>query len=360
MLSTDPRWDKLAQILVGHSTAVASGDKVLIGMSEVETLPLVRAVHARAVRAGGHVQVIFNSAYLEADLLRDGSLEQAARVPDLEALGMDWADVYIGLRGSRSPAEFNGVVPDRFVARRRAVGELSAMRTRSTRWVIVRVPGEALAQSADMSLAQAIEFFFAATLRPWAREGQRYMRLAELFQTASTVSIEASDTQLTFSTAGRRYVVGDGHINMPDGEIYTAPVDTSAEGYITFNVPTNYWGARVDGVRLDFVAGKVVRAQAATNTDVLQRVLAIDAGAARIGEFGVGTNTGIPRFFSDILFDEKMAGTVHLALGRAYAECGGVNKSAVHWDLVKDLRHDGRILLDGRTVFSRGRWLVKW
>lgn len=357
MLSTDPRWDQLAEILVSHSTMVGSGDKVLIGMGEAETLPLVRAVHACVVRAGGYPEVIFTSAYLEGDLLRYGSEEQAAQLPRLQAYAMEWADVYIGLRGSRSSSELTGVDAARFAAHRRAGGQLSALRTRLTRWVVVRVPGEPLAQEAGMKLDDAMAFFFASTLRPWAEEGQRDARLAAMFQQATTVAIEAPGTDLTFSTSGRRYVVSDGHINMPDGEVYTAPVDTSAQGHITFEVPANFWGERVEGIHLEFKNGQVVNASAETNDEVLQRVLAIDEGARRIGEFGVGTNPGIPQFFGDILYDEKMAGTVHIALGRAYAECGGTNDSAVHWDLVKDLRSEGRILLDGNVVFENGQWL---
>ena len=360
MLSVDPRWDELAEILVTHSTAVRSGDKVLIGMTEVETMPLVRAVNAHAIRAGGHPQVVFTSAYLEGDLLRLGSDQQTSRVPDLEAHGMEWADVYIGLRGSRSPFELSGADPARFVARRQAVGKVSSMRTRLTRWVVARIPSEALAQQAGMTYADAMEFFFASTLRPWSQDATRYARLAALFEDATAVSIESKDTDLTFSTTGRRYVVGDGHINMPDGEIYTAPTDTSAVGHIAFDAPANFWGAQVDGIALEFDKGTVVNARARNNGEILERVLSIDAGAKRIGEFGVGTNPAIPRFFGDILYDEKMAGTVHIALGRAYAECGGTNESAVHWDLVKDLRSDGQIRLDGKVVFRNGRWLVEW
>jgi aminopeptidase len=172
------------------------------------------------------------------------------------------------------------------------------------------------------------------------------------------VRIVGCDTDLTFSTAGRAYVIGDGHINMPDGEVYTAPVDDSAEGVIAFEYPGFYAGREIGGIRLELRAGKVVAATADTEEELLQQILAMDDGARRIGEFGVGVNFGIDRIVGDILFDEKIGGTMHLALGRAYAECGGRNQSALHWDLIKDLRSEGVIELDGRPVLENGRFLT--
>ena len=179
-----------------------------------------------------------------------------------------------------------------------------------------------------------------------------------MFQAAARVRIVGRDTDLTFSTAGRAYVVGDGHINMPDGEVYTAPVDDSAEGVIAFEYPGVYAGRSIAGIRLEFRAGEVVSASAESGEEFLQQILAIDDGARRIGEFGVGVNEGIDRFVGDVLFDEKIGGTIHLALGRAYTECGGTNESALHWDLAKDLRSEGAIELDGQRVFENGRFLT--
>ncbi len=356
----DDRWDELAEILVDYSTEVRAGDKVLIAMGEVETLPLVRAVYGRAIQAGGHPQVVFSSAYLDRELLQRGSEEQIGRLPDLEARGIEWADVYIGLRGSRNPAELGSTDPPRYATYRRALGEISAMRTRGTRWVLVRVPSEPLAQQAGIGLDEVMRFFFEATLRDWQREGQRYAGLARIFERAQVVRIEAAGTDLEFSTRGRRYAIGDCFNDTATTEIYTAPEDTSAHGCITFELPASFGAARAEGVRLEFRDGRVVAASAQRNERLLRSVLETDAGSQRIGEFGVGTNDAIPCFFSDILYDEKMAGTVHIALGRAYAQCGGTNESAVHWDLVKDLRTDGLIRLDGRIVLEAGKWLLDW
>ncbi len=354
----DRRWSQLGEILVTYSTRTQAGDRLLIAMREPETFPLTIAVYEHAVRAGAFPQVQFTSAYLERALLRHGSDEAIARIPDLERSGMEWADVSISLRGARNPHEMAGIPTERLAAHKRAMGTISALRSEQTRWVLIRVPNESFAQAAGISLSAAMEFFFDATLRDWNQDSRRYRRIRDLFQTASRVRIVGRDTDLTFSTAGRTYIVGDGHINIPDGEVYTAPVEDSAEGVITFEYPGVYAGRTIDGIRLEFRAGAVVAATANIGEEFLQQILAIDDGARRIGEFGVGVNFGIDRFVGDILFDEKIGGTIHLALGRAYAECGGKNQSSLHWDLVKDLRSEAVIELDERPVLENGRFLL--
>lgn len=357
---TDPRWEQLADVLVNYSTRTRAGDKVLITMMEVETLPLVCAVYSQAVRVGAFPQVQFASAYLERELLLHGSDELIRRVPDLEIQGMEWADVYIGLRGARNPYELEGVPAERVKWHKAAMGTVSGLRTERTRWVLARVPNESLAQQAEMSLDEMTGFFFQATLKDWSAETRRYEALQQIFEAAGTVRIVGRNTDLSFSTAGRHYEIGDGRYNMPDGEIYTAPVDDSAEGHICFEFPGIYSGRKIEGIRLEFRNGRVWQATAASNQPLLHEILQTDEGAQRLGEFGVGTNSGITRYFNDILYDEKIGGTVHLALGRAYPECGGVNRSAVHWDIVKDLRTEGAIYLDNRKVFEDGSWLVEW
>ena len=354
---SDPRWKQLAEVLVNYSTAVREGEKVLITMMEETTFPLTRAVYAEVVKAGGLPQVEFQSVLLERDLMLYGSQKQLEWVPELNAYGMEWADAYIGLRGARNPFEFSGVRPEKITSHKRAMGTVSGMRNELTRWVLIRVPNESFAQQAEMSHEEMMEFFFGATLRDWGQEAEWYREVQEVFQAARQVRIVGQDTDLTFSTEGRIYEVADGHLNMPDGEIFTAPVDDSAEGHITFEFPGVYFGERVPGIRLEFRAGEVVKSRSEGNEELLHKLINMDAGASRIGEFGVGLNFGIDRFVSDILYDEKIGGTIHIALGRAYAECGGVNQSALHWDIVKDLRKEGEIYLDGVKVFENGKYL---
>ena len=353
----DPRWNQLGDILVNYSTRIQAGERLLITMMEADTLPLTVAVYEQAIKAGALPQIQFTSAYLERSLMTFGNADQIDWVPELERYGMEWADAYIGLRGARNPNEFAEVPADRLAAHKRAMGVVSGLRNEHTRWVLIRVPNESFAQQAGMSLQAMMDFFFSATLRDWAEEARRYAAIRDRFQAAATVRIVGEGTDLTLSTEGRTYAVGDGRINMPDGEIYTAPVDDSAEGVITFEFPGIYAGQTISGIQLEFRQGRVVNASAQSGEPFLKQILELDEGASRLGEFGVGVNFGIDRFVGDILYDEKIGGTIHLALGRAYPECGGVNQSALHWDIVKDLRQSGRIELDGQIVFENGTFL---
>lgn len=355
---TDRRWEQLAGILINYSTETQPGDRVLISMLEVETFPLARAVYAAAVRASAYPYVEFNSAFMERDLMLAGRMEQVEWVPEIMAQSItDWADVYLSLRGTRNPYEFAGIPAERFVAHRRVMGQISALRTEHTRWVIARVPNEAFAQQAGMSLDDALELFFNATIRDWPAQARWSRSIRDLFEGGETIHIVSDDTDLTFSTRGRTYLIGDGHINMPDGEVFTAPVEDSVEGHIRFDFPGVFFGQKVEGIRLELSGGQVVKATAERNEALLHDLLEMDDGARRLGEFGLGTNKDIQRFCADHFYDEKIGGTVHFALGRSYAACGGQNHSALHWDIVKDMRQGGVIYRDGQVVFEAGRYI---
>jgi aminopeptidase len=238
------------------------------------------------------------------------------------------------------------------------MGKISGMRNDQTRWVLVRVPNESLAQQAELSLDEIMAFFFKATLLDWSKEAKRYKEIQEVFQQSDQVRITGQGTDLTFSTQGRIYEVADGHLNMPDGEIFTSPLEDSVNGEISFEFPGIYAGKRIEGIRLEFSQGSLVNARARTNEDLLHSLLEMDEGASRVGEFGIGVNFGIDRFMSDILYDEKIGGTIHIAMGRAYSECGGTNQSALHWDIIKDLRQGGVVSLDGIIVIKDGMFLM--
>ncbi len=356
---TDKRWNQLAEILVNYSTGIKHGERALITMMEVETFPLARAVYAEAVKAGGLPYIEFQSAYLERDLMKLGSDDQINWVCEMQSLGMGWADVYIGLRGARNPSEFWDINRETLVAHKKIVGKISALRNEETRWVLVRVPNESFAQQAQTSVDEMMDFFFRATIKDWIVETERYKEIQRIYQAAHSVRITGDGTDLSFSTYGRVYELADGHYNMPDGEIFTSPVDDSAEGIITFEFPGVYAGSLIEGICLEFQEGKVVHASAKKNEALLIELINMDEGAQRIGEFGIGVNPGIDRFCYDILYDEKIGGTIHIALGRAYAECNGINQSALHWDIIKDLRYSGAIYLDGTKVYENGTYLVK-
>lgn len=357
MAVDDPRWTAVADLLVTWSTNVQPGERVLITMVEPETYALACAVHASVIAAGGIPHVEFQAARLERDLLALGSPAQAGRVPEMHRTAMAWADVSIALRGATAPDELEGASTESIAARRRAMGIVSALRTRTTRWVIVRVPGESLAAQAGMSLAALTSLFFEATLRDWEAEAREYRRAVERFDGAKEVRIVGRGTDLRLSIEGRKWMIEDGHVNIPGGEIYTSPVETSVEGQIAFEHAAVFAGRSIAGIKLRFEAGIVVDAHADSNEDLLADLLGIDAGSRRVGELGFGMNPAITELSGDSLLDEKVAGTVHVAIGRSYEECGGLNRSALHWDIVKDLRADGHVLVDGRPMFVGGRFV---
>jgi aminopeptidase len=354
----DPRFRKLGDLLVNYSVALKPGEKLMIAMGEIETYPLVLGVYEAAVKAGGFPQVQFLSEGLRHLLLRHGSAEQLSWVPEIEAHGMEWADAYLGLRGAADPHEHDDIPSERLSLNQKAMGKISAMRWEKTRWCLVRVPNAAFAQAAGTDEETVIEMFFNACLLDWPAESVKWKRWASLLDGSKTVRVTGRETDLNFSVEGRRWLAADGRINMPDGEIMTAPVETSVDGEIYFEHPGVLGGRSVRDIRLRWQRGRLVGASSSTNQDFLRSTLEADEGSSAVGEFAMGTNMALDRFCGDFLFDEKIGGTVHIALGRSYPECGGVNRSAIHWDIVKDTRRGGEVTVDGKTVLRDGRFLL--
>ena len=225
------------------------------------------------------------------------------------------------------------------------------------RWVGFDYPTNALAQEAEMSLEEYEDFVFNAVIVDWNKVSKDMDKLKKLYDEKKEVKIVDDDTDLTLSLAGRKGVKGDGSCNMPDGELFFAPIKESLNGHISFSFPAIYGGREVDGVRLEFKNGVIVKATAKKNEAFLKQMIATDDGSKYIGEFGIGYNYNINKFTRNILFDEKIGGTIHLAIGQAYEECGGGNKSAVHWDIIKDLRKTGKIFIDGKLVLNNGKYI---
>ena len=354
----DRRWKQLGEILVNYSTEVKPGERVLIAMVEPETLPLVHAVYEAVVKAGGFPQVQFLSETLRHSLLKYGNQEQLAWVPEIEAYGMEWADVYLGLRGAHNLHEHADIPAEALAANQAAMGKISTKRWQKTRWCLIRVPNAALAQEAETDLETMMEMFFAACLIDWEAASREWREMAKRLEGSRQVRIAGWETDLSFSVEGRKWLALDGKINMPDGEILTAPVNSTLDGQIAFEFPGVLGGRLMHDMRLRWKAGELVEAAASTNEDYLQSIVRSDPGASLLGEFAFGTNAEINRFSKDILLDEKIGGTIHIALGRAYPECGGDNESAIHWDIVKDLRQEGAVYVDGRMVLDAGKLLL--
>lgn len=354
----DKRWHQLADVLVGYSLEVKPGERVLIAMGEVETLPLVRTVYEAVVKAGAYAQVLFLSDYLNHSLLRHGTAEQIDWLPEVQVQGMEWADVYFDLRGTHNLYELADVPAETLTAHRKTLGRVSATRWEKTRWCVTRVPNELFAQQAETDVETMMDMFFAASLRDWEDEARKWYRIADILGQGKELRLVAKETDLRFSVEGRKWLVGDGRINMPDGEIFTAPVNETLNGVITFELPGVLGGRLVHDMRLEWQDGRLTSASAGENETFLRQVLAVDEGASLLGEFAFGTNYDVDRFCKDIFFDEKIGGTIHVALGRAYSTCGGTNQSAIHWDIIKDTRQEGIVYLDGQKVLENGRILI--
>jgi aminopeptidase len=291
-------------------------------------------------------------------MLKHGSLQQLDWVPEIEAYGMEWADVYLGLRGAHNLGIFWDIAADKLAALRRTMGNLSARRWDRTRWCLVRVPNAAFAYQAGLDEQTVTDMFFNACLQDWRSLSQQWRCWVDRLGQGKQMRVTGKETDLSFSLEGRTWVVLDGKLNMPDGEIATSPVETSVDGYIAFEFPGVLGGRLVNDIFLRWEKGTLLEARSSSNQDFLQAVVRTDPGASRIGEFAFGTNTEISHFCRDILLDEKIGGTVHIALGRAYPNSGGTNQSAIHWDIVKDLRQEGQVYLDGQLVFDKGRMLI--
>ena len=208
-----------------------------------------------------------------------------------------------------------------------------------------------------MSLREYEDFVYSAVLRDWEKEAEEMNRLRQAMNKTETVQIIGDKTDLTMAIRGRNAVISDGTHNLPGGEVFTAPLEDSVNGEVFFDLPAIRYGKEVTGIRLKFEKGEIVDYSATKNEDLLRAMINTDEGSRRLGELGIGTNRGINRFTKNILFDEKMAGTIHLAIGNAYKECGGTNQSAIHWDMIKTMK-PGKILLDGENIQENGKF--KW
>lgn len=354
----DKRWGQLADILVNYSIGVKKGERVLITMMEIETEPLARACYREVIKAGGYPYVEYQSAFLEKELMKHGDNEQIEWINEMAMLGMQWADCYIGLRGARNPYEFSGISGEKISLHKKAMGRISSERNH-TRWVLSRVPNESFAQQSHKPLEEMMDFYFASTLVEWGKESAYLKKIQALMSSGTKVRVTGKETDISFITKGRIYAVADGHINMPDGEVYTSPVESSVNGKVYFEFPGAYAGNYIEGIRLEFKDGKIIHSSSETNEQLLKEILKTDSGASTLGEFGIGLNYGIMDYCGDILYDEKIGGTIHFALGRGYPECLGNDGSSLHWDIIKDTRAEGAVYLDGKKVMENGQWLVE-
>ena len=366
----DPRIEKLADVLVNYSVAIQPGDKVLI-QGGVLGEPLLKAVYVQVLQAGGHPLMLVNLPGTDELLYRHASDEQLEHIPEPVELAMKTYDARIAVMSAYNTKSLTNIDPVRLVVQRRAQAELfksmlQRIASRDLRWVGTLFPTNAYAQGAEMSLSDYEDFVYGACLPDmdnpvgyWQRFSTWQQEIVDWFKGKKRVRVVAPDTDLRLSIADRQFINCDGHENMPDGEVFTSPIEDSVEGHVRFSYPTIYQGREVTGVRLWFEKGRVVKASADKNEDFLLQTLDTDDGSRYLGEFAVGTNEGITRFTGETLFDEKIGGSFHIALGAGLPEAGGKNESGIHWDMVSDMRDRGEIWVDEKLAYKDGQFVLK-
>jgi aminopeptidase len=365
----DSRAEALAQILVRYSTKVTKGDVCVI-QSTTPAEMLVQAVYEEVLRAGGLPIMQLTTEGAQPAFFELAGDEQLDWVAPTAEWAAENADVRIAVMADVNARELSNVDPKkqaRAQKARKGLMETSMKRSAAGeyRWTLTLFPTHAYAAEAGMSLREYEDFYYAACLATdsepvtaWQRQSDEVMRLAEWIEGKEEVRVTAPGTDVTLGVAGRHWIPCVGEHNMPDGEFFTGPVEDSVNGEVAFSFPASYGGRTVSGVRFRFEDGKVVDASADQGEEFLVEMLDTDPGARRLGELGVGTNYGIATGTKEILLDEKIGGTVHMAIGMSYPETGGTNSSAVHWDMVCDLRRGGTITVDGVELQRGGRFLV--
>jgi aminopeptidase len=354
------RW---ADLLVDYCLRVTPGETILIA-SEMEAWPLISACYKAVLLRGAYPLVRPDFPELTEFFLSRATEEQLGHVPASAMFDATTAAARIRISAEADTRALSRVDPNRQAIVDRARNPIRQA-ARQARWVLTQYPTRGYANDAGMSLADYEAYVVSSMFldRPdpagsWQELGRRQAGLVEYMTGVKEVRIEADATDLTLSVAGRTWINSDGRRNMPSGEIFTGPVETSPTGRLRCGFPVCRDGRQIEGIALEFREGQVVTARADSGEDYLHSMLALDPGARMIGELGLGLNYGIDRFTGSILYDEKIGGTVHLALGQSYPETGGSNESALHWDLIVDTRAGGRIRADGKVVMEDGRWLV--
>jgi aminopeptidase len=353
----DPRVDEYARLLLSRSLGVQPGWQVCIRSSALAR-PLVEALLEELARIGAYPVPLISFETIGGPFERTAPVDLLRRPAPLVERIWKEVDAFITVWAPERTTEGSDLSEERRQAlEERAKPLRDRTMAKSVPWVVAEFPVASTAADAGMTLEEYTEFLYGAVLLDWDAEGAKMRRVAEIFDAAREVRIVGEGTDLRLSLAGRTGEVDDGHVNMPGGEVFYSPVEDSASGVIHFcEFPAVYFGNEVHGARFVFEDGEIVEATAADGEEFLHETLATDDGARRLGELGIGCNPGIQRYMKNVGFDEKIDGTIHLAVGNSYSFTGGTNRSAIHWDIVKDLRHGGRLYADGRLVQEDGKW----
>lgn len=365
----DARVEKLAKTLVNYSVKVKPGDWVVISANRIAE-PLAAEVYRYTLRAGGCPSLLLSADSVAEILFREANDEQLKRVSPFERMPLEEADVYVNISAAENTRNLAQIDPARMQIRGAARKDLMTNYMKRSasgalRWTITNFPCPAYAQEADMTLPEYENFVYRATfvdqddpVKKWKELEANQERLVQWLKGKKKIELHSPNIDASLDIEGRKFINSSGTHNMPSGEIFTSPVEDSMNGSVEFTYPAIYSGREVDGVRLEFKDGRVVKASAKKNEEFLIKTLDTDANARVLGELGIGTNYGIDRFTKSILYDEKIGGTIHLAMGAGFPECGGRNESAVHWDMICDMRKDSEIRVDGQLFYKDGQFQI--
>lgn len=365
----DPRITNLAQVIVDYSVKIKPGDQVYITTAPVAT-PLVQELYRLIVQRGGHATPLVDLPGLAPIFFEYANDEQLAYVPPMLKSAIETFDVRIAIGSHTNTRELSVADPAKQAARQKALRPLmQTFMDRSAsgalRWNVTLFPTDAYAQDAEMSLADFEDFVYAACLcdqpdpvAAWEEVARKQQILVDWLAGKREIHLVGPDTDLTVGIAGRSFVNCCGDKNMPDGEVFTGPEETKVNGHVRFSFPAIYQSREVSDVRVWFENGVAVKWTAAKNEEFLTQMLTSDEGARRLGEFAFGANFGIQRFIKNILFDEKIGGTVHMAFGSGYPETGSTNRSAIHWDMICDLREGSEVTVDGELFAKDGKYVL--
>ncbi|MEI8143009.1 MAG: aminopeptidase [Candidatus Berkelbacteria bacterium] len=358
-MAIDVRTKKLAKLVVNYSLRVKHGENVIIAGSTVAE-PFIVALYEEILKVGAHPILRLTVPGIDQVYFKHAQEHHLKRFPEYLDYMVKGAQKYIGIHAPSNTRELSGADSQKIAQRDQVMHpiiEYIVSEHDKIRRCTVGYPTTALAQEAGMSLSEYEDFFFGACLQDWEKIGGGIDRVLDIFKKGKEVHLIGKNVDLKMKIHGSKAVADKGEENMPGGEVFMAPVRESLSGWIRFDYPAIRSGNEVDGIYVEFVGGKAVVVKAEKNEKFLKNMLNIDENASYVGELGIGINPKITKFSKDLLFDEKIGGTIHLAFGMAYKENGGGNDSSLHWDIVKDM-HQGEIILDGETVQKNGKWLV--
>ncbi len=362
--------EKYAQILVDYSTKVQKGDLVLIRAESYQCQPLIKEIYKRVLQCGAHPIVRCSLDGLAVDFIKYANDEQLAFVDPITKLEYEKVDKYISIGAPFNVKSMAKADSKKMAKRSAATRELSTLMLNRAaegklNWVIADYPTQALAQEAKMSLDDYTDFIINSCyldldnpIEKWQEIGREQDRLVNLMNGGKKLHITGEKTDITFSVEGRKWVSCSGLNNFPDGEIFTSPVENSAQGEIYFDFPAIYRGNESHKIWLKLEGGKVVDAKAEKGEDFLISMLDMDAGSRFVGEIAIGTNDRVKDVTGNILFDEKIGGSIHMALGASYPETGGKNESGLHWDIIKNMKENSKIFLDDKLIYENGKFVI--